>query len=406
MEFGEAVEAMSRILFEERVRPTSRYKQKVAWPVTKEGESPLLAMVNAAQIAAAGINLVQERQKHPRRVQEDADLYEFGGTNYDLMLRLLGEVETKDRELFFSEMLSFVSAGGYLTKVGSETHFPTFLMTISDVPLIAEFCIRTGHLTELFDAILRITKPTNGLVLLLMQLEETISVNFDLFSREELKQIQQWLVPIRAMAEVQTWQTRGPVTGKKVQNPHFKPGRQRQGNEIVRIIDDLFQETNQALFFYTKGHLQKTRNPEVEADKVKVIAFLDTLGFRKELKEALEEAEKQYRDDATAFELKSCFGHLRSFLEILHRDSADAIAAPAAENGGKKWGEWIAYLRNKGIFIQPHEAFITSLYTLMSDTAVHPLTADRDYARLLRNMVIEYGVMFLSKLAADGIKIS
>jgi len=30
--------------------------------------------------------------------------------------------------------------------------------------------------------------------------------------------------------------------------------------------------------------------------------------------------------------------------------------------------------------------------------SVHPLTADREYARLLRNVTIEYGVMFLTVL--------
>jgi hypothetical protein len=57
------------------------------------------------------------------------------------------------------------------------------------------------------------------------------------------------------------------------------------------------------------------------------------------------------------------------------------------------------------IFTKQHEAFVTTLYTLISDTSVHPLGTDREYARLLRNVVIEYGVMFLSTLAKKGVKI-
>ena len=41
----------------------------------------------------------------------------------------------------------------------------------------------------------------------------------------------------------------------------------------------------------------------------------------------------------------------------------------------------------------------------MSDESVHPLAATREHARLLRNVVIEYGVMFLSLLDKKGIKL-
>jgi hypothetical protein len=34
----------------------------------------------------------------------------------------------------------------------------------------------------------------------------------------------------------------------------------------------------------------------------------------------------------------------------------------------------------------------------MSDTAVHRLVAEREYARLMRNMSIEYGLLLLTKL--------
>jgi hypothetical protein len=65
----------------------------------------------------------------------------------------------------------------------------------------------------------------------------------------------------------------------------------------------------------------------------------------------------------------------------------------------------ITYLRQQGFITQQHEAFITSLYTLISDTSVHPLGAEREYARLLRNVTIEYGVMFLTVLDKRGVKI-
>ena len=44
------------------------------------------------------------------------------------------------------------------------------------------------------------------------------------------------------------------------------------------------------------------------------------------------------------------------------------------------------------------------LYVL-SDEGVHPLIAEKEFARLFRNMVIEYGLMFLTMLEKKGVRI-
>ncbi len=119
----------------------------------------------------------------------------------------------------------------------------------------------------------------------------------------------------------------------------------------------------------------------------------------------LNAAESDYKATATAFELKNCLGHLRSFLEHLHREVTKSIAKTAGDVVTDRWGEAILYLRQQNYFTRQHEAFVASLYTLLSDESVHPLTAEREYARLLRNVVIEYGVMFLTVLDKRGFKV-
>lgn len=119
----------------------------------------------------------------------------------------------------------------------------------------------------------------------------------------------------------------------------------------------------------------------------------------------LNAAERDYKSTAAQFELKHCLSHLRSFLEHLHRESGKAVADAAGEAVTDRWGGATLYLRQKNIFTKQHEAFSASLYTLISDESVHPLGPDREYSRLLRNVVIEYGVMFLSTLDIMGIRI-
>jgi hypothetical protein len=241
---------------------------------------------------------------------------------------------------------------------------------------------------------------------MMLQLEETIALNWDLFSNEQLLEIPKWLASLRETADRQTYSARGPSGGPMVENPHYISGREHQANQIVKSIDGIAKECRQARFWYLKGMLQRTVNLEVEGDKARVEGFLVKLGFRSDLVAALDAAERDYKSTSTAFELKNCLGHLRSFIEHIHRDAAKAIATATGTTIEDRWGPALIYLRKQSIFTLQHEEFIAKLYTLISDESVHALGADREYARLLRNVVIEYGLMFLSVLAKSGVKIS
>ena len=114
------------------------------------------------------------------------------------------------------------------------------------------------------------------------------------------------------------------------------------------------------------------------------------------MRQSLNVAEQNYRGESDGFELKTCLGHLRSFLEQLHIQACIPIAVSISDPAPpEKWGKATAYLRTNGILSQMEEAFVTSLYTLVSDEAIHPSVAQREYARIRRNMIIEYGLLFL-----------
>jgi len=173
----------------------------------------------------------------------------------------------------------------------------------------------------------------------------------------------------------------------------------------VAAIDGITEECRKARYWYLKGALQELPNLEIESDKLKVEGFLVKLGFNINMVKSLNAAESDYKSTASAFELKNCLSHLRSFLEHLHRESVKSIAATIGQTVVDKWGDATLFLRQRGYFTKQHESFVASLYILLSDESVHPLTTDREYARLLRNVVIEYGVMFLTMLDKQGVKI-
>ncbi len=67
------------------------------------------------------------------------------------------------------------------------------------------------------------------------------------------------------------------------------------------------------------------------------------------------------------------------------------------------WGNGLAYLAQNSVLSKAEELFAVGLFRLMSDEGVHALIAEREYARLARNMVIEYALLFLKKVDKFGV---
>lgn len=395
MEISDAVEKAFRVLQEEQIRPTIGYRR--APP--PGGQGSLLATVSEGLLTA-------ERRQRPRRVYEDPRQFDIKGTNFDLLVAIFSQVAGSERAGFVSALLDWVRRPAAASVQKYVSTFPSFEGKTSALALLAEFSIRTGHLKDLLAATAVPQMPTASLAIMLKEIEEMIALNFNLFSDTEVTSTPSGLAHLREIAERQTYSARRPGGGGPVEtNPYYRQGFAEAGSEIVAAIDGIAKECKQARYWYLKGELQELPNLEVESDKLKVEGFLVKLGFKAEMVEALNAAEGDYRSTATAFELKNCLGHLRSFLEHLHRETAKSIAASAGQTPDDRWGAATSYLRQAGYLTAQHEGFASSLYTLVSDESVHPLMAEREYARLLRNVVIEYGAMFLTMLDKHGIKI-
>jgi hypothetical protein len=372
MERGEAFEKATQILHDESVRPTLSYDASLD-RISRAG----IALENARKYS-------QQRQPRPRSVHPFPNEFEFKSVNYDLLMTLYSQVQASERSDFIVALLG--------RRSGSTS-------SNSELALLAEFCVRTGHKPELIQAI-RESPTTRGLARLLEQLEDTIQLNFNLFSDGELKQLGTTLKHLRAQANREAARVANlPLIGPPREH---EPNPYATARNIAEICAGLIEQCKQARYFYLKGALQKNANLEVNSDKGKVESYLTNLGFSGPLLEALNAAEQQFRDSATPFELKSCLGHLRSFLEGLHEQACKCYAAKAATTAPKKWGQATRMLRDTGFLSAQEENFAASLYTMISDEGVHPLIAEPEYARLLRNVVIEYGLLFLTKLEKSG----
>jgi len=86
-------------------------------------------------------------------------------------------------------------------------------------------------------------------------------------------------------------------------------------------------------------------------------------------------------------------------------DAWQAIAKSMGKTVVDQWDPTMTFLKNSKFFTEQQDKFARGLYTLLSHEGVHPLIAEKEFARLLRNMVIEYGLMFLTMLEKKGIRI-
>jgi hypothetical protein len=410
MDLKDALAQACILLDNEIDQPTITYMYAGhEWPEELRYDQQLRSSLSQhPEFATNNYALPRMRKRPLREVIETPDLWKLASTNYNLMMAIYGQLRDADRPMFLVDLLNIYIPITVHARSEVSNPYPSWSGRTSALPLIAELCIRNGALGLLLKVLGQLELPNSNVAVLMIHLQEVISLNFNVFSPSELDKFPEQLAHLHEIAERQRWKSRTlrlinpPKTST---NPHYKPGFEKAGTAVVQGIDAFLKQCAKARYFYLKGALQRSGNLEIESDKKTVENFLSKLGFDQLMVQSLNEAEQLYRIDATAFELKSCLSHLRSFHEQLHLQGAKAAVLPG-ESAPDKWGAATTFLRNHEVITLKTEQFISPLYTLVSDEAVHPLIAEREYARLFRNIVIEYGLLFLSTLEKKGLHLT
>lgn len=162
MNINEALERASRILEEEQVQPTLGYRYvSDAWPSNQRYQQLTLQQQGWTPAMAAQAGLTTERNQRPRQVYEDPKLYVFESTNFGLLVKVFSQVAETERAGFVSALLNYVRTPIAALEHKFGSNFPSLQGQTSALALLAEFCIRTGHLKELLTATAG-TENTNG----------------------------------------------------------------------------------------------------------------------------------------------------------------------------------------------------------------------------------------------------
>jgi len=326
----------------------------------------------------------------------------FKSTNYDLLLALLSRLAEQRRPDFIhSVLLRLVSVPA--CSRAQYAGYPSWNQLVSELPLVAEFAIRNGAGQQLF-RILGEASPSPGHVILLRHLEDMIALNFTVLTKTEYEQFSFSVGNFAATAQRKLAEYEKQRVGD-VRFPNLGIVNMAAAlREIISAAGGIQEECRKASYLYVKVSLSEGFNLEVNQDKNAVESYLKQLGFSKALIDCLNEADRLYYGPASAFDLKSSMGHLRSFIENLHAEAISAVVAKGVPAPTPGWGPNLTFLRQNRVLSQKEELFAAGLYGLISDEAVHSLIAEREYARLARNMVIEYGLLFLTKLEKLHVK--
>ncbi len=373
MTISEATDYVSEILNEERANPTTGYMPAAdAYAKTK---TPVLN----------SFGISEERKINPRIVHEDPERYVFSSVNYGLISAVLSHFDESARRDLILAILSRITSTNSFQKVKHDRFYPEWLGFGSELPLIVELCIRMRETETLFQFVAE-ARSNPGTLLFLMQIEDLIALNWNQLTRENLARLPIILHGVSVA---------GQLLGNN-RTANVSPHNVMTGKAIYRLCSSISEMCRKARYLHLKDILVEMSNLQVNQDKVAVESHLQQLGFSTTLVQSLNHAEALYHS-SSPFDLKSSLGHLRSFLEALHLEAAKKIqtTSTSAPSG---WGTTVVFLRQQSVLSLAEEKCVTGLYTLISDEAVHPLIAAKEYARLARNMVIEYGLLFLSKL--------
>jgi hypothetical protein len=387
MELIEAQKKAAKILDQERSEPTARYSLYALAPVQS-------SYAFAPETAAL-------KRERPREIFTDGSLrIRIKSINYELLVALLGKLAEPHRPSFISAIRDRIKDPNAFAR-SSVLQYPFWNPFVSELPLVAEFCLK--HERRIFFQIISEAEVSPAILILLLHLEDSIAFSFHSFSEEDLEHLQR---SIEKLIE---------RSNEHPNRNHLLSHRWKNGAEFTwdrfwsawhATCRSLVDECRKGQYLRLKGLLLEGANIEINQDQEAILSFLRSLGFSLNLIASLEQAEGLYRAAGSPFDFKSSMGHLRSFLESLHLDAAKRVAAKTSSSSTapppSKWGEAIRFLKGEGVLSQKEEEMIGAFYTLISDKAIHPLIAEREYARLMRNIAIEYGLLFLSNLEKAG----
>ena len=388
MDLAEAQQLADDILVQERINPEIQYSTgtPVRGPI---GTPPPGPAIKQSQFYYA--------------VRSRIEGLRFRSPNFELVSIIYARLTATDKSRFIDFILGRLTSPEAFARLDLPIlQTGKWNTCTSETPLIAEFLIRQGIADALIER-LRAVPYTPALTQLLLQLRTIVAWDFRRLTSSQLGVLAVEASYIAQQARSTAQADREALRKQSARDPMSVPAASKNTREYVlrevpEVADVLVEQCREARFLYLRESLTVGANLEINQDKIRVSDYLDRLGFPEDLAVSLNEAESLYQEAASGFDFKSSMGHLRAFLENLHLEVCRKVHQLSGGDLPDRWGGTLEFLQNHGLLTKQEKLFVIPFYTLLSDEGVHPLQTRREYARLLRNICIEYGLLLLTKL--------
>jgi hypothetical protein len=170
--------------------------------------------------------------------------------------------------------------------------------------------------------------------------------------------------------------------------------------KITEQLDKVKRRIDRVRYLRLKKQLLEGENPEVNTDKQVLVSRLGTLGFRKEIIEALHELDTKLYAAGKPLDFKSCMDLLRTIYEEIVEDAAKTVGQKRNKPSpsGGPFQPWRQYLEDEGILSKDEGDLAQKLYNYLSNAGTHRLGSAPEQVRVSRNMVIELSLMVVGRV--------
>ena len=163
---------------------------------------------------------------------------------------------------------------------------------------------------------------------------------------------------------------------------------------------EVTQIQTQRLSAHANHLLEQPR--QLSDDLAHVKKYVSAYSFDTDLNELLNKVEDGLASGGDSFDQAALLKHLRTFFEQLHKQAGERLRRdePATIDGTdlNKFGQAIDYLERKRVLTEKMRELGRALYGVLSNEGVHAVKSEREYVRLCRNMVAEYGLILFYEL--------
>jgi hypothetical protein len=261
MELRVAIEKAKQILDEEQASPTVQYTTTSVPNGLSASESFLATTVRGSAL----IGLAASRLKRPRAVMQDPSIFSFVSVNHDLLRAIESQLSDTARPQFVQFVRQRLFWGNGCRKGNPHVH-PSWDNLVSELPLVVEFLVRNGGKEGLASALgTKDIEIIPGHVMMLMQLEDTIALNYTAFSESEYEHLTSAIASFCSAVQSFMGKFRKPTAGRVVVagKLHYRGlgdiHLERLRDAIFAVCRGITEQCRKAKYLYLKGFSQFTR---------------------------------------------------------------------------------------------------------------------------------------------------